>query len=230
MAKTTQERLAQLQTLGTAVRVLQIDLGTAITDHEYHVAGTFLGGWLAPAITNEITVRFNDRSADAIPFRQGLALEVAFRRIYVTCDGTSAGTFYLVYGDASEVQIDVNAADVSSSTAAVVAELQDVEADVEAVVTELENSTIDPSGSGEAEVLSPGAATAANGSDQACSEAIVWTPDTDIHLKLGSTDADANDPLIPANTLFYLRISNTNLIRVYNNGPAAEDVNIIWRA
>lgn len=119
-----QDKLKEIHSLTTAVRLLQIDLATAVVDREFSIAGGMIGGWLAPAGTDQITIRFNDRSADAIPFRPGLALEIPFTKIFVTCPGTGAGTFYLLYGDADWVRMIVNTSDLSGTLEDILAELQ----------------------------------------------------------------------------------------------------------
>lgn len=119
-----EDKLKQIQSLTTAVRVLQIPLATAVTDREYNIAGGMIGGWLAPLATDQLTIRFNDRSADAIPFRPGLALEIPFTRVFITCPGTGAGTFYLLYGDADWVRMIVNTSDLAGTLETILAELQ----------------------------------------------------------------------------------------------------------
>lgn len=121
---TLEDKIRQLGSLTTAVRVLSINLATVLTDHEYSIAGGMLGGWLSPLPTDQVTVRFNDRSADAVPFRAGLALEIPFTHIFLSCPGTGLGTMYLLYGDADWVRLLVTTSDLAGALAGILAELQ----------------------------------------------------------------------------------------------------------
>jgi hypothetical protein len=90
-------------------------------------------------------------------------------------------------------------------------------------------STVIVSTNGGTEVLSVSASTASAGSDQACKEVVLWSPDSDIYFTIGSSDASASDVLLPANAALTIQIDNTNKLRFYNNGASSETVNIIWR-
>lgn len=91
-------------------------------------------------------------------------------------------------------------------------------------------STVIVSTFGGVEVLSIPTKTADAGSDQACKEIVLWSPDSDVYFTIGSSDASASDVLLPANATFTIQIDNTNKLRFYNDGGSSETVNIIWRA
>jgi len=130
--------------------------------------------------------------------------------------------------DTSGIRIDVNAVEDDVEAGNLI--LTDIETHAGDIDTAIDNSTIAVSTDGGFEVLTPNAATAANGADQACREAMFWTADDHIHFKLGTTDADGTTTLLIANVPISIPIHNTNHLRFYNGaGVASTGINIIWR-
>lgn len=107
---------AVIRQLEVPIRTIEIDLATAANNRQINVRGDLLGCWLAPNASDEITIRFQDRSEAAIPFRQGMFLEMSFDTIFVTVPGTGTGTMYLIYGSASGARIHANPSDIGVMT------------------------------------------------------------------------------------------------------------------
>ncbi|MDD5367384.1 MAG: hypothetical protein PHR30_18780 [Gallionellaceae bacterium] len=99
------------------VKTIEIDLTAVVFDREISVRGDLLGCWLAPDTNAQIGIRFQTRSEPLIPFRQGMFLELAFDRIFITNPAMGLGTMYLIYGDATAARIHANPSDVGVLTA-----------------------------------------------------------------------------------------------------------------
>lgn len=107
---------AVIRQLEVPIRTIEIDLATAVANRQINVRGDLLGCWLAPNASDQITIRFQDRSEAAIPFRQGMFLEMPYDTLYVTVPGTGTGTMYLIYGAASQARIHANPSDLGAIT------------------------------------------------------------------------------------------------------------------
>ncbi len=106
-----------IRQLEVPIRTIEIDLTAVVADREISVRGDLLGCWLAPNASDEIGIRFQDRSEALIPFRQGMFLEMPFNRIFVTNAAAGAGTMYLIYGSAADARIHANPSDIGVMTA-----------------------------------------------------------------------------------------------------------------
>ena len=75
------------------------------------------------------------------------------------------------------------------------------------------------------------ATNVANGADQVCRSAIVWTDGADVRVKIdsGLTAADVGDFLLLANQYLPMPVKNTELLRFYGGTDGAK-VYILWRS
>jgi len=166
-----------------------------------------------------IYVRFDQPDNPLIPLEVGDVIRLPYSRIYLSTviagGAVPDGTFDLLYGS-GPIEIDKN--------------LGPQRFLLDDLLHYYEQSYFRTSAGGGDEVLSIAAATADAGANQACVEAIVWTPDADIHFTLGAGPAAVGDPLLPANACLTIPVNNTNLLQFYNAGAGAETVNIIYRS
>lgn len=166
-----------------------------------------------------VYVRFEAMDNPRIPLELGDIIRVPFKRLFLTTvahgGAVPSGTFDLLYGKGP--------IELAKGEARQLLLMQDL-------LYYFEHGYSLTSAGGGAEVLTIGAATADEGADQACVEAILWTPDADMHFKIGTTDAAATDPLLPANACLTIPVNNTNLLQFYNDGAGNETVNIIYRS
>ncbi|MDD3444199.1 MAG: hypothetical protein PHS60_02210 [Zavarzinia sp.] len=218
--------------LENAARILPIDLTAAFADREIHCEGSVMAGWLGPTAATEVWIRFNGPTEQLIPFRQGMSLEIPFDRIYVTNlvpVAPPANILYLLYGDRETVRVQNNAADPGAVLGGMLAVLTAMQGDTAAILAATTAGDTVRSTGGESEVVNVGAGAAANGAAQACRQAYIWTAGATIHWKIGATDADAGDPILPANVMYPVDVADTELLRFYNSGGGAIDVAIVWR-
>lgn len=80
------------------IKIIELDLGTAITDQRMTIAGNEIGLWDTPNQSDYIYIRFNEQSRKQVIFRRGKVLRTPFTEIYVTIPAGLAGNAYLVYG------------------------------------------------------------------------------------------------------------------------------------
>lgn len=75
------------------------------------------------------------------------------------------------------------------------------------------------------------ASNVANGADQVCRSALIWTDGSDVTMKIdsGLTAADADDFLLLANQYLPVPVSNVNLIRLYG-GTDGKKIYVLWRS
>jgi len=126
------EQLAeQIGSVGAVPHILQIDLAVAQTDVEYNIAADVIMVWMAPTISDQITIKINDQSGPAIPFVMGSKLRTPFTKVFISVPGTGAGTMYLMYGMGAMIDMAVTAQDVPGAMAGMLTALQAIQLELQ---------------------------------------------------------------------------------------------------
>jgi hypothetical protein len=123
------EKLRDIGAHGAIPKLIEVDLSIARNDYEVNASGDIIGVWLAPTVTDQITVKFNDTDQPAIPFVQGHVMETPFHRLYLTVASGGTGIVYIVYGASESGQLLrmlVNAQDIPAAMAGMLTTLEDI--------------------------------------------------------------------------------------------------------
>lgn len=97
------KKIAEL--IGTGIaqpKLISLNLALPIVDRVFHITGTTIGIWDAPNAVDLIYIRFNERSAQAIPMRQQKVLVVPFNKVFITVPGGLAGNMEILYGSGTQ--------------------------------------------------------------------------------------------------------------------------------
>lgn len=77
---------------------LVIDLGLALNDQKYGIAGNMFFVWEAPDESSYVNVRINTTKEDAIPFQVHTGVRTPFDALYITTPAAQAGNMTIIYG------------------------------------------------------------------------------------------------------------------------------------
>ncbi len=105
---------------------LTLNLATVIADTEFRIVGTQIGVWDSPNQTDTIQIRFNQSTAQQIPFKRGKLITAPFELIYITVPAGLAGNMVILYGFGSMelFRLYPNASEASETMADMLNELQ----------------------------------------------------------------------------------------------------------
>ena len=93
------ENIAEIIKSGIAQpKRLTLNLALPFTDREFHIGGTMIGIWDSPNAGDTIHIRFNEQSADQIPFKRNKVIVTPFDKVFITVPAGLAGNMEILYG------------------------------------------------------------------------------------------------------------------------------------
>ncbi len=94
-----QEKIELIRKTSMGVpKIINIDLGTAIADQEFNIAGNLFYVFNAPSEAEYVGIRINETREPMINFSALTGMETPFYRLYITTPAGQAGTLQIIYG------------------------------------------------------------------------------------------------------------------------------------